>query len=66
MLPEFRSWGYLVGGRTLVGTVQPVLECQREGMGTWNLKKGAATARDTGVNRAIWHWSMGITVPMIT
>lgn len=65
MLPESRSWGQMVGGKAMVVAVQPVLECWRKGMGSWNLKRDVATARDTTRNRAIWKWSMGITVPMI-
>lgn len=57
-LPKSRSWGLLVGGRAMVGALQPGLEWWRERMESWNL---IATARDTARNRAIWQWNMAIS-----
>ena len=62
MFLESKGWGCLVGGRAMVGAVQLVLGYWRGWMGSWNLKQSAATVRDMAGHRAIWQWSMGITV----
>lgn len=43
MLPESRSWGCLVGSRAMGRGCSVNVGMWRESMGSWNLKRDAAT-----------------------